>query len=192
GTLTPDQVKSLGMTPEQYSALNAAQTRANTSQYMTGHNFGAASDVGTTNLSPFLTQQATAGPSAGTVATPQEYAQMAAIQKLLGGQNPTGNAINPSNSAQAGTYNPSGVSSKFDYAGALAGATGLGDQERKAAQDEANRLTANADLAHAQSQHHGGGFVDTLNSAGNSLLGKNTGPQFSTGSMAHGGEVKSI
>jgi hypothetical protein len=190
GTLTPEQIQSLGMTPDQYAALNAAQSRANTSQYMTGHNFGAASATGQADLSPFLTQQATAGPSAGTVATPQEYAQMAAIQQLLGGQNPTGNAINPSNSAQAGTYNPAGVNSKFDYAGALAGATGLGDQERQAAQDQANQLTSAADLSHAQSQH-GSGFVTGLNNFGNSIVGTK-GPQFSTGNLAHGGEVKSI
>ena len=192
GTLTPDQVKSLGMTPEQYAALNAAQTRANTSQYMTGNNFGAASAVGKTDLSPFLTQNAGAGPTAGTVATPQEYAQMAAIQQLLGGQNPTGNAINPLNASQAGTYNPSGVNSKFDYAGALAGATSLGDKERADAQASADYQTAVADKAHADSQH-GSGFVTGLNNFGNSILGKgNTGPQFSTGSMARGGEVPTM
>jgi hypothetical protein len=160
GTLTPEQVASLGVTPDQYSALNAAQTRANTSQYMTGHNFGAASDVGQIDLNPFLTQNAGTGPQAGTVATPQEYAQMSAIQKLLGGQNPTGNAINPALASLAGTYNPSGVNSKFDYAGALAGATGLGDQERQAAQDQANQLSGAADAAHNAGKPRGfGGFV---------------------------------
>jgi hypothetical protein len=131
---------------------------------MTGHNFGAASATQAIDLMPGLQQQdPTQMINAGTVSTPEQYQQMAAIQQLLGGKNPQGNAINPDMASLAGTYNPANLN-QFDYQGALDYATQVGDQERAAAQEQANQLTAAADLQHAQSQH-GGGFLGGLKNA---------------------------
>jgi hypothetical protein len=148
GTLNPDQLKALGMTSDQYGALNAAEQRANTGQYMTAPNFGNMSATGTTDLGQYLNQNAGTAPQAGTVASPQEYAQMNAIQQLLGSKMPTGGAINPALASLAGTYNPSAATNTFDYAGALQGATDLGDQERAAAQAMSNQTSGAAQAQH--------------------------------------------
>lgn len=173
GTLTPQQLQALGLSQDQYGALNAAENRANTSQYMTGHNFGAASATGTTDLSKYLTQTAGADAQAGTVATPEEYAQMQAIQQLLGSKNPQGNAINPALASLAGTYNPNGATNQFDYNSALGDAQYLGDYERQQAQDQANYLTGQADQAHAASQHGGvwNTVKNTVSHPGNLFFG---------------------
>jgi hypothetical protein len=163
GNMTPADLQAAGITQPQWDALKAAMTRANTSQYMTGHNFGAASATQAIDLMPGLQQQdPTQMINAGTTATPDQYAQMAAIQQLLGSKNPQGNAINPDSASLAGTYNPANLN-QFNYQGALDYSTQVGDAERQAAQEQANQLTAAADLAHAQSQH-GGGFFGGITS----------------------------
>lgn len=150
---------SLGLSQDQWNQLQAANQRANTMQYMTGHNFGAASQTydPTADMASFLTQQDPANINAQTVATPEQYAQMAAIQQLLGGKNPTGNTINPALASLAGTA-PQNINN-FDYADALKYSTGIGDQERADAQAQANALTAQADAAHDAGK---GGFLKKL------------------------------
>jgi hypothetical protein len=101
--------------------------------------------------------------NAGTVATPEQYQQMAAIQQLLGDKTPQGAAINPLNSAQAGTYNPANLN-QFNYNAALSDVNNYNTQAIQAAKDQAMGLTSSADLAHAQSQH-GGGFLGGLKQA---------------------------
>lgn len=157
GALSPEALSAMGLTQEQGTALQQAMQQAGTSQMMTGHNFGAGSPTSQIDISQWLNQQdPTQAINANTTATPEQYQQMAAIQQLLGGKTPQGNALNPEMASLAGTA-PTNFN-QFDYTGALQGTKNVSTAERQAAQDMANQLTAGADLAHAQSQH-GGGFL---------------------------------
>lgn len=164
GNMDEADLKAAGITADQWNQLKAALTRANTSQYMTGHNFGAASATQALDPNEALQQQ---DPSqlinAGTVATPEQYQQMASIQALLGGKTPQGNVINPALASLAGTYNPSQLN-QFDAPGYQQYATQVGDQERQAAQEEANALTAAADAQHRASKSHtfGGNLMSNI------------------------------
>jgi hypothetical protein len=160
GALSPQDLQAMGITQDQWNQLSGAMSQAGTSQDMHGHNFGAGSGTSQIDLNQFLNSQAP-NATAGTVATPQQYQQMAAIQSLLGSKNPQGNAINPDMASQAGTYNPNG-GNQFDFAGALSGAQNTAQDERDAAQQEANAISGQGDLAHAQSQH-GGGLFSSMN-----------------------------
>lgn len=161
GQLSPQDLASMGMTQDQWTALQGAMGQAGTSQMMNGHNFGAGSGTSQIDLSQYLTQQdPTAAINAGTVATPDQYTQMGAIQNILGSQMPQGAAINPAMASQAGTYNPNALNT-FNYNAALTGAQGTAQSARDAAQAEANAISGAADVAHADSQH-GGGFLGGL------------------------------
>jgi hypothetical protein len=163
GTLTPDQIAELGMTPDQYSALQQQMNLANTSQYMTGHNFGAPSATMQINNDPYFAQQtAPAAVNANQVATPQQFQTLMALMSLNNGQLPTGAVLDPNAISQAGTYTAPTLGA-FDYNQALQNATSVEQQERTDAQAQANALTAAADLAHAQSQH--GGIANTIKNA---------------------------
>ncbi len=156
GSLSPEIAASLGMNPEQAAQFQQALQNAGTSQYKTGHNFGASSQTGKSDLLSFLNQQdPTQMITNATTATPEQYQQMAAIQKLLGSKTPQNMAINPLNASQAGTYSP-GQLNNFDFAQATSGANQFATDAQKAAQDQANSLTAAADKAHAESQHNHG------------------------------------
>lgn len=164
GEIGEADFSALGLTPETYASLIAAKKRAATSDYMTGHNFGAASGTQNIDLSQGLQQQdPTQLINAGTVATPEQYAQMASIQALLGGKNPQGNAINPALASLAGTYNPNQLN-QFDAQGLTDYATQVGDYNRQLAQDQANQLTAGADAAHNASKSHtfGGNIMKNI------------------------------
>lgn len=155
GNLSDQDLQQLGMTRDQADALLAAKGRAGTSQYMTGHNFGAASKTEDIDLLQALQQQdPTQLINAGTVATPEQYAQMSAIQKLLGDKTPQGAAINPALASLAGTYNPSSLN-QYDYQGLTDYANQVADMYRQSAQDEANYLTSQADSSHAASKKKG-------------------------------------
>ncbi len=160
------------MNQDQWNALQGQLQRAGTSEYKVGHNFGAGSVTAQNDLSQYLNQlDPTQAINAGTVATPEQYAQMSAIQQLLGSKNPQGNAINPLNASLAGTYNPNSLN-QFNYNAALGDTTQFADQSRQQAQDMATGLTSAADLAHAQSQHGGGllnGIKQTITHPGNAL-----------------------
>jgi hypothetical protein len=169
GQLSPQDLAATGMTQDQWNtlqgALQGAATSTDTLSNIAGpHNFGAMTPTGQLDISQYLNEQ---NPSqmiqAGTVATPQQYQEMAAIQQLLGSQTPQGNAINPLNAAEAGTYNPANLN-QFNYNAALTGAQGLGTQEQQAAQAEANALESGANLSHAQGEHQGGvgGFFQNV------------------------------
>lgn len=158
-SLSPQDLQELGISSDQWNALQTALQSAGTSQYMTGHNFGAASPTSQIDLSQFLNlQDPSQGITAATTATPEQYAQMAAIQQLLGSKTPQGTVLNPANASQAGTAPTSSAS--FNYQNALDYANQVAQQERQAGQDEANQLTGQADQAHADSQH--GGFLSKL------------------------------
>jgi len=157
GTLTTDQISQLGMTPEQYAALQAQVGLADTSQYMTGHNFGAASATTGINNDQFLTQEAApAAVNANQVATPQQFQTLMALMSLNNGQLPTGAVLDPNAVSQAGTYVAPTLNGAFNYNQALQNATTIEQQERADAQAQADQLTAAADAAHAASKHGGG------------------------------------
>lgn len=171
GNMDAADLKAAGITGDQWAQLKKAMTRANTGEMMVGHNFGATSATQAIDPTQALQQQdPNSLINAGTVATPEQYQQMASIQALLGGKNPQGNAINPALASLAGTYNPNQLN-QFDYSGINDYATQVGDQERQAAQDEANRLTANADAQHAASKSHtfGGNLLKNLKLGGQYL-----------------------
>jgi hypothetical protein len=156
GQLSPQDLASLGMTQDQATQLQQALQNAGTSQYKTGHNFGASSQTAKSDLLSYLQQQdPTQAISAANTATPEQYAQMAAIQQLLGSKTPQGTAINPLNASQAGTYNPANLN-QFDFNTATSDASNFATQAQQQAQAEADALTAQADAAHAASKHGGG------------------------------------
>jgi len=165
GNLSPQDLASLGMTQDQWNALQGQLQQAGTSTMENGHNFGAGTETTQADLTQWLNQQdPTTLINAGTVATPEQYAQMTAINQLLGSQAPTQTeAINPLNAAQAGTYNPANLNS-FNYNAALNATQSYNQQAVAQAKAEAAALTSGADLAHAQSQH-GGGILGGLQQA---------------------------
>lgn len=165
GQLSPQDLQSLGITQDQWNQLQGSLQGAATSTGTAGnapgsHNFGAWSPTSQIDIGQFLQQQdPTKLINASTVATPEQYQQMAAIQTLLGSKTPQGAAINPLNANRAGTYNPGQLNS-FDYNAALSNTQNLGSAEQKAALDEANALNSGADAAHAASKH--GSFLNNF------------------------------
>lgn len=158
-TMTPDTLKELGITADQWQALQGAMKAAGTSDYKTGHNFGAGSQTAQINLNDFLSSQdPTQAITAATTATPEQYAQMEAIQKLLGDKTPQGAALNPLNKQYAGTA-PT-TSTQFNYQDALDYANQVDSLTSQEAQEMANALTSGADAAHKASK--GGGFLSKL------------------------------
>lgn len=172
GQLSPQDLASLGITQDQWNNLQGSMQQAGTTEGRSGHNFGAQSPTSQIDLSQYLQQQdPTQLINAGNTATPEQYAQMQSIQTLLGGKTPQGNAINPALASLAGTYNPAQLN-QFDYNAAQSNASGTAAQERQAAQDEANAITAGADAAHAASKQHGisGAFNRLVPNAAKYLL----------------------
>lgn len=163
GNLSANDLAATGMSQDQWNALQAQLQRAGTSQYMTGHNFGAGSQTAQNDLTQYLSQSdPSIAINAGNVASKDQYDQMAAWNQLLGSKAPTQTeAINPMNAAMAGTYNPNGVN-QFNYNAALSDTQKYADTARQQAQDEANQITGAADKAHADSQH--GGLLSKIQS----------------------------
>lgn len=153
GTLTAPEISELGMTPDQYSALQSQMNLANTSQYMTAPNFGAASATSQINNDPYLTQEAApAAVTANQVATPQQFQTLMALMSLNGGQLPTGAVLDPTAAAQAGTYVAPTLNTAFNYNAALQNATSTEQQERADALTQAQGLSANALAQHNASK----------------------------------------
>lgn len=165
GDISPQDLQTLGMTQDQWNALKTPLQGAATSTMSTGagtggHNFGAGSPTSQVDLTQWLTQQdPTQAITAANTATPQQYAEMQAIQSLLGSKTPQGSAINPALASLAGTAPTS--TNQFNYNNALTGAQGLNYDETQAAIAEANSLNSGADQSHAEAQH-GGGFLNGL------------------------------
>lgn len=164
GQLSPQDLASMGLTQAQWTALQQSMQQAGTSTGYSGHNFGANSPTSQIDIGQYLSQQdPTAAINAGTVATPEQYQQMSAIQALLGGKTPQNTAINPALASLAGTYNPNDSLATFNYQNALNSAQTTAAAEAKAAQDEANAISSSADSAHNASK--GGGFLGGLEKA---------------------------
>src|SRR5260221_5827889 len=156
GSLSPEVTTSLGLTADQAAQLQAAMAKAGTTQYMSGHNFGAGSGTAQIDLSQFLSQIDPAQAlTAANVATPEQYARAKALETLAGSPI-SGMALDPTQSNLASTA-PTAANT-FDYKSALDTATQTAAEERQAAQEAANQISAGADLAHAQSKHNHGGF----------------------------------
>ena len=177
GNLSPQDLQALGVTQDQWNALQQSMQQAGTSvQGQGGHNFAAMSPTSQIDIGQYLNQtNPTQTITNATTATPEQYAQMAAIQQLLGSKTPQGTAINPLNASQAGTYNPANLN-QFNYQNALTQAQQIAAAEQQAANQETQGLTSAADLAHAQSQHGGGmfssfnNFLDTAKKYGENPL----------------------
>lgn len=156
GKITPQQLSDLGLTQAQLNDLGHQSTLANTSQYMTGHNFGAASPTSDINQDAYLNQlSAPADVTANQVATPQQFSTLLALLNLNNGQLPTGAVLDPTAISQAGSYIAPTLNGAFNYDQALQNATTTQQQERAAAQAQADALTAQADAAHAASKKSG-------------------------------------
>lgn len=171
--LSNEQMDALGLTPEQTDALQQQMRLANESQYMTGHNFGAPSATTNIDNTAYLQQlEAPTAPNINQVATPEQFKTLMALLSLNNGQLPTGALLNPAQAAQAGTYTAPTLKGSFDYDKALANATDIQQQERAAAQDQANQLTAAADAAHNASKSHtfGGNLIKALKTGGQYLV----------------------
>lgn len=146
--LSDSDLSSLGLSRDQWNSLSSALGEAGTSQMMNGHNFGQLSNTSKLDLGAGLTQaDPTQRFTAANTATADQYAQMSAIQQLLGDKTPQGGALNPALSSLAGTANSNGLS-QFDYEGALQAAKGASQGNRQEAQDIANYLTSQANAKH--------------------------------------------
>lgn len=153
--LSPNQISALGLTQAQADALQQQAQLANTSQYMTGHNFGAPSATSVVNNDAFLAQQS--APVAATVnqaATPEQFQTLMALLSLNNGNLPTGALLDPTQATQAGTYTAPTLNGAFNYDQALQNATATQQQERADAQAQADQMTAAADAAHNASKSH--------------------------------------
>jgi hypothetical protein len=184
GDLAPADLSALGIAPDQWAALQTAMQNAGTSVNETGNNFGAGSPTSQIDLTQFLTQLQPSTISNANVATPEQYAEASAIQQLLGTL-PAGTAINPGDAALAGTA-PASLTN-FNYDTALKNSTEAYQQAIQEAKDEAAAISSAGDLAHAQSQHHGG-FLGNIGNAIDKALLYNpvTGPFVWAGKQATG------
>ena len=134
-------------------------------------NFDEPTAAAKVNLSPYLTATPATPVQAATIGTPDQYAQTAAINQLLGTQAPLQTeALNPAMSALAGQPQKLG-STAFDYSKALAAVNALTQKEY---QDALNYRYQEA-LAATGGSGTGNGFAD-----------------FFGGLLAHGGEVPEI
>lgn len=158
GDLAPENLEALGIDQNQWQALRNAMQQAGSTQFHAGHNFGANSPTSQVNLEEWLSGRDPNTINAATVASGDQYAQMDAIQKLLGSKTPQDLALNPMMANLAGTA-PKSLTD-FNYQNALDYTNTLENEQEKAAQDMAMQLTGQANKAHADSQH--GGFMDKL------------------------------
>lgn len=153
GKVSPDDLKTLGISQEQWDSLSGAQKAAATSQLVSSADNKFQANSGTANIDPtsWLSQvDPNVAFNAGNTATADQYSQAGAFQSLLKGLNldtPT-LAINPANSAQAGTA-PKSLNT-FDYNSALQNTNDTATAEKAAAQAYVDALQSGADEEHAQ------------------------------------------
>ncbi len=161
-TLTPDQLASLGITQDQWNNILSGENTLETPTFVASPfqgNGSAWTQAGQVPLTQFINGTAPTANNinASTVATPEQYAEMAAIEQLLGGQTPQGAALNPANASLAGTANLNPVS--LNYNGANDYLTQLAQAQYQQALTGAN---ATADAQQAQHQASLGGGIGGL------------------------------
>ncbi len=135
GALTPEDIATLGMTPEKAQALVDQVKSANDA--IAAANMGASG----INLSSYLTQLA---PTAENLATPKQYSDVATLQELLGASAP----VFPINAATAGSA--SSNLNNLNYSSALQGASTAYQIATLQQQAEALAAQANAAIADYQ------------------------------------------
>ncbi len=159
--LSTSQYGELGMSPDQYKALQDATARAGTSEYMTAPNFGNSSATSQINNAQFLSPFTPSDVNANQVATPQQFQQLQALLQLNNNQLPTGAAINPDYASEAGTYQAPTFNGMFNYNNALQNAQSVGDQERADALAKSQSTSAQAQAAHDAGKKGLGGFASS-------------------------------
>ena len=163
--LSPEQYQSLGMDQGQYNNLISALTAAGTSDYMTGHNFGAPSQTYQFNPLDVLSQQQIPELQQGMATTPEQYAQFNALNQLAGGtleQSPEFSMENMAGTAPANYNN----TNQFDYNTLINAANDFDVAGKREAKALADQLTMNADAQHAASKQHGwSGLVNKVSNA---------------------------
>jgi hypothetical protein len=154
GKLTDADLKTLGMTADQWNSLTAAQKAAATSEVVMAdarNQFGTNTGTVNIDLSNFLTtQDPNLAYTAANTATPEQYQKAQAFQSLLKGLN-TGApalALNPTDASKAGTA-PTNLNS-FDYQTATNTAQQAKAEEMASAKAYADALQGGADEEHAQ------------------------------------------
>jgi len=165
GQFDPNAAQALGVTQDQWNALSSSMQNANTPHWVGSPfegNGSAMSQATKIDLAPGLQQS---DPNAminpGTVANADQYKEMAAIQQLLGGKTPQGNAINPALASLAGTYNPQNLNN-FDYQGALSHSNDVSKAEMQDALTQANAVADRQNAEHNASVQRGNGIGSFL------------------------------
>ena len=163
--LSPADLQAMGLTAAQGTALQQALQQAATSTVTNGtapgsHNFGSWSPTAQISLNQYLNQiNPTTAITAANEATPQQYAEEAAINQLLGSQAPLQTeALNPAMASQAGTA-PTNLEN-FNYQAALSNAQNTAAAEQAESVAAANAINGAGDVAHAAGEH--GGFLGGL------------------------------
>jgi len=164
-TLSPDQLSQLGMTQDQWNGLVNQEQQLATPTFVASPFQGNGSAWTQGQQAPLSQFVGGAAPTAdninaSTTATAPQYAEMAAIEQLLGGKTPQGNALNPLNSAMAGTANLNPMT--FNYNNANDYLTQLAQSQHQQALGTANNV------ADAQQSQH----IASLNKG---LMGSNFG-----------------
>jgi hypothetical protein len=149
--LTPEQLQSLGMTQDQWAALQGQLNLVQKPQEVqssTGRN-AATTGIADIQLPSWLQQQDPyAAITQANMATAPEYARSQALQTLLGNQyNPL---LSQENAAQAGTA-PANLN-QFNYNEALQNTTQTAQAQQAAAKAYIDAIEQGMDEAHAQAQ----------------------------------------
>jgi hypothetical protein len=144
-SLSQADLGALGLTQDQWNALNEQVTAAATPQTIQDRNAGATTGTTNIDLTTFLQQQNpnTAITAAG-VATPEQLAQTQALQQLAAGQwggNPLTGATEVGNA-------PTGLNT-FNYQDALTRAQGTNQAQIAAAKAYVDAVNEGLDSEHA-------------------------------------------
>ena len=173
GNLSASDIAALGLTPAQGQALEAQATQAMDADAVTG--ISKSPTAGIEGLSAYLNPASNVNPGSITnaqVATPTQYADVAALDSMLGANAPTNLPINSSTAAQAAQAGTAGVTTapNLDLAAAQNGyqtADALA-QQVAALQSKDNSIESQEQNAINQylngGTHFGGQSVDQMNS----------------------------
>ena len=150
-SLTPTDEAALGITNTQWQQLQAQLNLAQNPQTVISN--GAAQYQGQTpttpvNLATYLTQLNPQGSiTAANVATPDQYANLAALQQLMGNAAPGNVPLQASNASLASTA-PANLNS-FNYNSALTGTQQTAQTAKAMEQAYVNAIQAGSDQSHA-------------------------------------------
>jgi hypothetical protein len=150
-TLTPAEQATLGVTNDQWGTLKEQLTLAQTPQTVQSgglRQYSAQTPTVPIDLTQYLTQQnPNAAITATNTATAKDYADLAALQSMMGTAAPGNVPINTANASQAGTA-PKGLST-LDYTSATETAKQTANMEKSAEQAYVDALQNGSDVKHA-------------------------------------------